>query len=91
MHDPTTLDRQKNDIGTQYRSAIFYHNDAQKKAAENVINKVQAEVYEKEGKSIVTALEKFGTFWMAEEYHQQYLEKAGKSAKKGDGRSGACA
>jgi peptide methionine sulfoxide reductase msrA/msrB len=73
MHDPTILNRQQNDIGTQYRSAIFYHNGDQKRIAE----KVRAEV-EASGKwksPIVTEIVAAGPFWPAEEYHQKYLEK----------------
>jgi peptide methionine sulfoxide reductase msrA/msrB len=73
MHDPTTLNRQENDIGDQYRSAIFYTSDEQKAVAE----KVKAEV-DKSGKwdkPIVTEITKATTFYPAEEYHQDYLEK----------------
>lgn len=73
LHDPTTLNRQGNDRGTQYRSAIFYHNEEQKKIAE----KVKAEV-DKSGKwkkPVVTTLEPFTKWWPAEDYHQDYLQK----------------
>ena len=73
MHDPTTLNRQHNDVGTQYRSAIFYHDEEQRRAAE----KVKAEV-ERSGKwkrPIVTEIVPAGDFWVAEDYHQKYLEK----------------
>ena len=73
MHDPTTLDRQGNDVGTQYRSAIFYVDDAQKATAEAVKKRVQAS-----GKwkgTIVTEIAKASTWYPAEEYHQHYLVK----------------
>lgn len=70
MHDPTTLNRQGNDIGTQYRSAIFYHNEEQKKTADEIItelNKIKA--YDA---PIVTEVAAFDTFYKAEDYHQNY-------------------
>jgi len=73
MHDPTTLDRQHNDVGTQYRSAIFYTSEAQKQTAEAVKTK-----WDKSGKfdrPIVTEITAAGKFWPAEEYHQKYLVK----------------
>lgn len=73
MHDPTTMNRQGNDVGTQYRSAIFYYNEVQKKSAQRRI-----ELTDKSGKwkkPVVTLLEKAGTFWPAEDYHQNYLQK----------------
>ncbi len=73
MHDPTTVNRQGNDVGTQYRSAIFYANEQQKKTAEAV--KARAEKSGKWGKPIVTEIVPFGEFWRAEEYHQKYLVK----------------
>jgi len=73
MHDPTTLDRQGHDIGTQYRSAIFYHDDEQRKTAERVKEQV-ARSGKWKGK-IVTEIVPAGTFWTAEDYHQKYLEK----------------
>jgi len=72
-HDPTQLNRQGPDVGTQYRSVIFYHNEKQKKAA--VASK---EILQKSGtynKPIVTEIKPTLTFYKAEEYHQQYLEK----------------
>ena len=71
-HDPTTLNRQGADIGTQYRSAIFYHDDAEKKAAEAFIAKLNQSDF---GGRIVTTLEPAGTFYPAEEYHQDYFRK----------------
>jgi len=73
IHDPTTLNRQQNDTGTQYRSAIFYLNDAQKKTAEHVI--AQAEKSGVFKKKITTEITKAGKFYAAETYHQNYLEK----------------
>jgi len=70
LHDPTTLNQQGNDIGTQYRSAIFYHNEAQKEVAEKVRNKISDEhVYPN---PIVTEITPFDTFYEAEEYHKNY-------------------
>lgn len=72
-HDPTTLNRQGNDVGTQYRSAIFYHSDKQKEIAEKVI-----ELFEKEkvyDDPIVTKVEPFKTFYVAEDYHHNYYER----------------
>lgn len=71
IHDPTTKNRQGNDIGSSYRSAIFYVSDEQKEAAELAIQRNQP--FWKD--TIVTQLEPLSTFWVAEEYHQDYLEK----------------
>ena len=69
-HDPTTLNRQGNDIGTQYRSAIFYHDPGQKEEAEKIIGQLTAEeVYED---PIVTEVTAFEVFYMAEDYHKNY-------------------
>lgn len=73
IHDPTTLDRQQNDVGNQYRSEIFYLNDAQKKIAQNVIAQANKSGVFK--KPVVTRLEKAEKFYEAEKYHQDYLEK----------------
>lgn len=68
--DPTTLNSQGNDVGTQYRSVIFYHSDEQKKIAEKVRNQIEDEkVYDK---PIVTEIVPFENFYKAEEYHQNY-------------------
>ncbi len=71
-HDPTTLNRQGADVGTQYRSAVFYHNDEQKQKAE----KYKAELDENGAfdKAIVTEITPFSKFYPAENYHQQYFE-----------------
>ena len=72
VHDPTTLNRQGADVGTQYRSAIFYKDDVQKKAAQSIINQLDAEkVF---ANSIVTTLEPLGKFYVAEDYHQNYYK-----------------
>ena len=72
-HDPTTLNRQGADVGTQYRSGVFYHDDEQKRIAENVITKLDAaRVFP--GR-IVTEVTKAGTFYPAEAYHQDYFAK----------------
>lgn len=73
MHDPTTLNQQGNDRGTQYRSAIFYHNDAQKAVAQKMIEHVNASGAWKA--PVVTQLVPYTQFWKAEEYHQKYLIK----------------
>jgi len=72
IHDPTTLNRQGPDTGTQYRSAIFYTNNDQKKIAEE--SKLQMNKEKFNGK-IVTEINKFSTFFPAEEYHQNYNKK----------------
>lgn len=69
-HDPTTLNKQGADIGTQYRSAIFYHSQEQKETAEKIIEKLTTEnIFEK---PIVTEVSKIGDFYSAEDYHQDY-------------------
>ncbi len=73
MHDPTTKDRQGNDLGSQYRSAIFFQNDGQKRIAEEV--KAKVDKSGKWGRPVVTEIVKASTFTLAESYHQDYLEK----------------
>ena len=73
MHDPTTKDQQENDKGSQYRSAIFYENDAQKKTAEAIKKRVSDSNAWK--KPIVTEITPLGKFWRAEDHHQKYLVK----------------
>jgi len=69
-HNPTTLNQQGADIGTQYRSVVFYHNEAQKTATQNFINALEsAEVFENK---IVTEITAFDIFYKAEDYHQDY-------------------
>lgn len=71
VHDPTTLNRQGNDIGSSYRSAIFYHSDEQRQTAEEIISEITAEgLYEN---PIVTEVTAFDKFWPAEDYHQEYF------------------
>ena len=73
IHDPTTLNRQGNDVGTQYRSAVYYHDEEQRLIADEVIEEMTvAEVWDDPIVTEVTALD---TFYEAEEYHQQYFEK----------------
>jgi methionine-S-sulfoxide reductase len=73
MHDPTTLNQQGNDKGTQYRSVIFYHSPEQEKTAKEVIKKIESS--KKWSKPIVTQLEPVSKFYPAEDYHQDYLKK----------------
>ena len=71
VHDPTTLNRQGNDVGPQYRSGIWYHNDEQKRIAQETIARI-----DKEGlysNKIVTEVTPADTFWVAEDYHQNYF------------------
>ena len=71
MHDPTTKNRQGNDVGSQYRSAIFYFDARQKAAAEKAV----ALAAKKWKRSIATEVAPAGEFWRAEDYHQDYLVK----------------
>lgn len=73
IHDPTTINRQEHDVGTQYRSEIFYFDDAQKSTALKVIAAANKSGVFK--KSVVTQVLKAKTFYKAEEYHQNYLQK----------------
>ena len=71
VHDPTTLNRQGNDIGSSYRSAIFFHSPEQKEAAERVMKEISdAKIYDD---PIVTEITAFDKFWPAEGYHQEYF------------------
>ncbi len=72
-HNPTTLNRQGPDVGTQYRSAIYFHDASQEQAAHASKEKWQAQF----SKPIVTEIAPATQFWIAEDYHQQYLEKRG--------------
>jgi peptide-methionine (S)-S-oxide reductase len=74
-HDPTQLNRQGPDVGSQYRSAIFVHDDAQLQTAEK--SKAAENASGRHRRPIVTTIEDASTFWRAEEYHQQYLPKRG--------------
>jgi len=74
-HDPTTLNRQGNDVGTQYRSVVFYHNEEQKEKTEAYISQLTAaHTY---NNPIVTTLEKFTVFYPAEDYHNNYFNLHG--------------
>ncbi len=71
VHDPTTLNRQGGDIGTSYRSAIFYHSEEQRQTAHDIISEITAEaIYDD---AIVTEVTAFDKFWPAEDYHQEYF------------------
>jgi peptide-methionine (S)-S-oxide reductase len=72
-HDPTQLNRQGVDIGTQYRSSIFYNNENQKLESEQKLNSLQGDY----NNNIVTEIKKATEFYLAEEYHQQYVAKGG--------------
>ena len=77
-HDPTTLNKQGADVGTQYRSVIFYANDNQKEEAEKLIKELNdSKAYEK---LVVTSLEKFSEFFEAEDYHKNYYESHPEAA-----------
>ena len=75
IHDPTQLNRQGNDVGTQYRSAIFYHSEEQKREAEAVVAKLTADRLFRD--PIVTEIVPASTFYMAEDHHQEYFERVG--------------
>jgi peptide-methionine (S)-S-oxide reductase len=76
IHDPTTPNRQGPDVGSQYRSAIFFHSPEQEAAAKRSKEDAQSRFK----RPIVTDIEPAPTFWRAEEYHQRYLEKRGEAA-----------
>lgn len=76
-HDPTTLNRQGPDVGSQYRSAIFTHGPTQEAAARASRDRLQAS--SRFGREIVTEITPAGPFYLAEDYHQQYLEKRGSA------------
>jgi peptide-methionine (S)-S-oxide reductase len=77
IHDPTTPNRQGPDVGTQYRSAVFYHDEAQRAAAEAAKARLQASG--KLRRPVVTEITPASPFYRAEEYHQRYLAKRGRS------------
>ena len=77
-HNPTTLNRQGPDVGTQYRSAVFYHDDNQKEIAIKTMNELDGSGKFKE--PIVTQIVPSEKFYRAEEYHQEYLYKRGKGS-----------
>jgi peptide-methionine (S)-S-oxide reductase len=72
-HDPTQLNRQGNDVGTQYRSAVFYTTDAQRQAAEKIIAEIEASSHE--GGHVVTEVKPLDVFYPAEEYHRDYFAR----------------
>jgi len=72
IHDPTQVNRQGPDVGTQYRSAVFYLDEMQKKVAEALLDELR-----RKGYRVATSVEKAGTFWNAEDYHQDYYKKTG--------------
>jgi len=74
IHDPTQVNRQGPDVGTQYRSVIFYVDEEQKKVAEKLVK-----ILEAKGMSVATEIVPFEKFWKAEEYHQDYYSKTGKA------------
>ncbi len=74
IHDPTQLNRQGNDVGTQYRSAIFPHSAEQEREAHAAIARAQAD---HPSKPVVTTIEPLGTWYIAEDYHQEYFEREG--------------
>jgi len=78
--DPTTLNQQGNDMGNQYRTGIYFHNDNQKDAAIRSSNEIQ----QKYNQKIVTEIAKATTWYLAEDYHQQYLQKGGQCSRAGD-------
>ena len=77
-HDPTQLNRQGNDVGTQYRSAIFPLDDEQRREAEAAIERANAEHGAKDGKRVVTTIEGPAPWYPAEDYHQEYWEGEGQ-------------
>lgn len=78
LHDPTTSNRQGPDVGTQYRSVIFYYNDKEKEEAE--ASKARLGISGRYPRPIVTEIVPAGVFWPAEEYHQEYIKKGGRGA-----------
>ena len=74
-HDPTQLNRQGNDVGTQYRSVILFSNEAQRNLAENILNEYQSLLFDAGYGKIVTLIEPLDNFYLAENYHQDYLKK----------------
>ena len=76
IHDPTQLNRQGPDVGTQYRTAVFYHDEDQKQAAK--VSKEKREASGRHSDPIVTEVTEASDFWIAEDYHQRYFEKMGR-------------
>jgi len=83
LHDPTQRDRQGPDVGSQYRSGIWYVDEAQRQEAETFISQLENED-RYHGRKIVTQLEQARTFWPAEDYHQDYIEKTGQTCHVAD-------
>ncbi|HSH69827.1 MAG TPA: peptide-methionine (S)-S-oxide reductase, partial [Deferrisomatales bacterium] len=83
MHDPTQLDRQGPDVGTQYRSGIWTVSEEQRRVAEAVIRKLEAHK-RFPGRTVVTRIEPAGTFWPAEAVHQDYIAKTGRACHVSD-------
>ena len=79
IHDPTTMNRQGPDVGSQYRSAIFFHSPEQEKAAR--ASKAREDASGRHRRPIVTEITPASRFWRAEEYHQRYNEKHGRSCR----------
>jgi peptide methionine sulfoxide reductase msrA/msrB len=77
IHDPTQLNRQGPDVGDNYRTAIFYQTDNQKRQAQEMIDELNKKKF---GGKIVTKLEPAATFWDAEDYHQKFTERTGRGA-----------
>jgi peptide-methionine (S)-S-oxide reductase len=75
IHDPTTLNRQGPDVGRQYRSVVFYHDEGQRESAKSL--KAELEASGRFRRPIVTEIAPASTFWRAEEYHQKYIQKRG--------------
>ncbi len=73
IHDPTTRDRQGNDVGPQYRSAIFYHTDEQRRIAEGLLEEIARDVVFQD--PVVTELQPASEFWPAEDYHNEYFRR----------------
>lgn len=82
IHDPTQLNRQGSDIGDNYRSAVFYKDESQKQAAQELIEELNESGGYK--KPIVTTLEKFDKFWPAEDYHQKFSQRTGRGVCRVD-------
>ncbi len=80
IHDPTSLNRQGPDVGTQYRSAVFFHDDQQAAAARAAQERLQASG--RYARDIVTEITPASTFYMAEDYHQRYVEKRRRSPRR---------
>ncbi|RZQ56251.1 peptide-methionine (S)-S-oxide reductase [Pseudidiomarina tainanensis] len=78
LHDPTQVNRQGNDVGTQYRTSIFYQTDEQKRLAEEIIAEMERE--QTWDAPIVTTIEPLEKFWPAEEYHENYVERNPENA-----------